>query len=58
MKILRGLQFLQGYRLDVVSKRDLQKNIPKNVKLLRFGSITTRQFDFSLLKLALFGNSR
>ncbi|KRT24206.1 hypothetical protein LPMST01_12205 [Salmonella enterica subsp. enterica serovar Infantis] len=50
LKIFNNSVSMQGYGLDVVSKKDLLKNIPRNVRLLKFWSITTRQFNFSLLE--------
>ena len=38
---------MHGYSLEVVSKKDLLKNVPKAITTLRFWSITTRSFDFS-----------
>jgi hypothetical protein len=47
-KLFKDSTTMQGYSLDVVSKKDLLKNVPKNIKALRMWSITTRQFDYSL----------
>lgn len=47
-KLFKDSTTMQGYSLNVVSKKDILKNIPKNIKALRMWSITTRQFDYSL----------
>lgn len=49
LKFFKDYTSMQGYSLDGISKKDFLKNVPKNIQALKMWSITTRQFNYSLL---------